>query len=347
MTEALRDILGTAQRILIIQADNPDADSLGSALALEEILGEQGKSTYLYCGIDTPTYLRYLEGWSRVSNEVPKDFDASIIVDASALSLLQKLQESPKYSSLKTKPCIVLDHHAETDNDIAFAELVLNKPELSSTGELIYEMAKELGWNVNTIAAEAIATAILGDTQGLTNESATANTYRVIADLIDKGLDRPKLEELRRSFSKMDRRIFTYKSTLIARTEFAAEGKIAHVTIPQDEINTFSPLYNPAALIQPDMLQTSGVAIAIVFKSYADGKILASIRSNQDGPIAGELASHMGGGGHLHAAGFKVIDGKPFNEVKSECLRFATELLNNIDTKDENDETIQYTYSTN
>src|SRR5690606_41684769 len=69
--------------LLIIQADNPDADSLASALALESILHEMGKEPLLYCGIDMPEYLKYLPGWDRVEREVPSQFDASIIVDRS------------------------------------------------------------------------------------------------------------------------------------------------------------------------------------------------------------------------------------------------------------------------
>lgn len=346
MHEQLAQILGATERVLIIQADNPDADSLGSALALEQILGEKGIKTYLYCGVNIPEYLHYLEGWSRVSNILPSNFDASIIVDTSAMSLLQKLQESGHSSWLATKPCIVLDHHNDTENDIAFATLVINRPDVSSTGELIFTLAKELKWPLDVTSGEAIASAILGDTQGLTNESANARTYRVMADLLEIGVSRPKLEELRRALTKMDPRIFRYKAELITRTELLADGHLALVTVPQEEINTYSPLYNPAPLIQADMLQTIGVRMAVVLKHYADGKTLASIRCNQGTPLAGKLAVHFGGGGHAHASGFKIVDGRPINEIKSECIRVATELLETLNTEEKTDETLQYAYTT-
>ncbi len=85
--EQIKQIVDAAQTIVVVQADNPDADSLGSALALEHILGDMGKEPYLYCGVDVPTYLRYLSGWDRVGRELPAKFDASIIVDASTMSL--------------------------------------------------------------------------------------------------------------------------------------------------------------------------------------------------------------------------------------------------------------------
>ncbi|MDB5186011.1 MAG: Phosphoesterase, partial [Candidatus Saccharibacteria bacterium] len=56
----INELVKDAHKIVIIQADNPDGDSLGSALALEQILGEMGTEPYMYCGVDMPGYLRYL-----------------------------------------------------------------------------------------------------------------------------------------------------------------------------------------------------------------------------------------------------------------------------------------------
>jgi nanoRNase/pAp phosphatase (c-di-AMP/oligoRNAs hydrolase) len=43
MQEKIRETVEAAQKIVVIQADNPDADSLGSALALEHVLGDLRK----------------------------------------------------------------------------------------------------------------------------------------------------------------------------------------------------------------------------------------------------------------------------------------------------------------
>jgi len=328
--EKISSIVGAASKIVIVQADNPDADSIGSALALEHILGDLGKQPYLYCGVDMPEYLRYMPGWDRVQKDLPGNFDASIVVDASSMVLLEHLTASGQQAWLASKPCIVLDHHAAVDHVIPFAEVMLNDPSRSSAGELIYLLAKQLNWPLSLNAQEFLVNSILGDTQGLSNQLATAETYRIMTEMVAAGVDRPKLEEQRRLFSKMPLVIFKYKSVLMARTEFVDGGRIATVTVPQDEINQYSPLYNPAPLVQLDMLQTTGVEIAIVFKCYDGGKITAAIRSNLTAPVAAQLASRFGGGGHAHASGFKITEKKPFNEVKSECLKVATELLDKL-----------------
>ena len=323
----IKEIVEKAHKIVIIQADNPDADSLGSALALEHIIGDMGKEPYLFCAVDTPTYLRYMSGWDRVQKDLPKDFDASIIVDASTMTLFERLSQSGQQGWLASKPCAVIDHHEIVENPIPFATVTVNDSSRASAGELIYIIAKQLNWSVSTAAQELLMTSILGDTQGLTNQLASSETYKIMAEFVENGVDRPKLEEQRREFGKMQPEIYSYKADLIKRTEFADDGKIALVIIPQKEINTYSPLYNPAPLIQADMLQTQGVEVAVVLKSYDDGRVTAAIRSNLASPIAAQLADHFGGGGHANASGFKVTDGRNVDKIKQECIARATELL--------------------
>ncbi|HSX45394.1 MAG TPA: DHH family phosphoesterase [Candidatus Saccharimonadia bacterium] len=329
----IRKIVDEAHKIVIVQADNPDADSLGSALALENLLGEMGKEPYLYGATDMPTYLRYLSGWDRVQKDLPAKFDASIIVDASTMTLFEKLADSGQQGWLAARPCVVLDHHEIVENSVPFATVIINDHTRASTGELIWLLAQQLQWPVPPAAQVYLMSSILGDTQGLTNQLASADTYRIMADFIDHGVDRPQLEELRREFGKMQPAIYRYKAQLISRTEFSDDGKLASVTVPQTEINEYSPLYNPAPLIQGDMLQTAGVQVAIVFKHYDDGKITGAIRANPGASIAAELAEHMGGGGHAFASGFKVVGSRPFDEVKTDCLAFAQQLLDKLESK--------------
>ncbi len=118
--------IDAATHIVIIQADNPDGDSLGSALALEHILGDLGKEPTLYCAVDMPSYLRYMSGWDRVEKDLPRSFDLSIIVDASTMTLFERLKDSPAQRWLAAKPCIVLDHHDVVEQPIPFATLTIN-----------------------------------------------------------------------------------------------------------------------------------------------------------------------------------------------------------------------------
>jgi phosphoesterase RecJ-like protein len=324
--EQIRSILDGSQTVVIIQADNPDGDSLGSSLALEHILGDMGKEPYLYCGVDIPSYLTYLEGWDRVSKELPKQFDASIIVDTSADSLLGQLERSNLKNTITSKPCIVLDHHA-TEATITFASVMCNHPAVA-TGEIIYELAQQLSWPLNKQAKEHIATAIMADSLGLVTEATSARSIHIIAELVEGGVSLSDLEHNRRLLMRKSPELTHYKGELLERVEYYADNRLAVVSIPWREIEKYSHQYNPSMLVMEDMRMTIGTEVAIALKMYKDGHMTAKIRCNQDAPIAAKLAEHFGGGGHAFSSGFKVQDGRPFNEVKSECIQVATQLLN-------------------
>ena len=328
---AIKAAIANAQHIVIVQADNPDMDSMGSSLALEQLLGEQGKTVTLYCSVEMPGYIRYMTGWDRVMTELPRQFDLSIMVDVSTYTLLTNSERTGELNWLKAKPAIVLDHHASVQNQLDFAAVSIYDEHASSTGEMVFNLAEQLGWPLDRTAGEYIMAAILADTQGLSNNLASPATYRAMATLVELGIDRQSLEEQRRAFSKMPYSVFRYKAKLIERTEVVADGAVASVTVTQPEINEYSPLYNPVALIQFDMLQITGVKLAIVIKTYDDGRITGAIRANHGYGVAAQIAEALGGGGHPYAAGFKITNGRPYNEIKSECTRLASELLAKLD----------------
>lgn len=331
MTEPqIKSLVDASSSVVIIQADNPDGDSLASALALEEILGDLGKDVSLYCGVDIPDYLKHLKGWDRVSRDMPSNFDLCIIVDTSALILLEKLERSHYRNWVASRPVIVLDHHTDVPCDIPYATAVINDHDAVATGEVIYKLAVDYNWPLNLQAKTHITSSILSDSLGLSSEGTTPRTYRIIADMIEGGVDRAALEEARRALHKMPESIFRYKARLIERTELHDENRIAILAIPHDELMEYSPLYNPAPLIQADMLQTEGVLVAIVLKHYKDGKLTGSIRCNHGGHIAADLATHFGGGGHIYASGFKLTDGRSITDLKKACVEKASQLLKDL-----------------
>ena len=339
--QTIKDLVGAAQNIVVIQADNPDGDSMGSALALEQILGDLGKNVYMYCGATISPYLRYLEGWDRVNTDMASKFDLSIIVDTSADSLLENLDKAGQKGWLRSKPCIIIDHH-NVESTIDFATAYCNHPGVATT-EVIYELAQQLDWPLNLQAKNMIYAGIMADSLGLTTDATTARSIHIVGNLVEGGITIPSLEEKRRDMIRKTPEIVAYKGQLLQRVEYYSDNRVSTITIPWKEIEQYSPIYNPSVLVMDDMRLTVGTAIAISFKVYNDGHITGKIRANYGYPIAGDLAKHFGGGGHAYSSGFKVdLAGRPFNEVKSECISFATQLLDNL-KQEQNYETLQHT----
>ncbi len=328
MFEPIKKQLSNAKHIVILQADNPDGDSLGSALALEAIFSEMGKQVTLCCAVDMPAHLRYLSGWDRVVKEIPQQFDLSFVVDTSTESLFEYYEKDQSFSWIKAKPVIVIDHHTETKG-LSYASHTFNL-EAVATSEVIHRIAEELEWPLPVDACEFMAISIMSDSMGLVTEATTAYSIEVIADLVKRGVSLAKLENARRELMRKEKVLIPYKGRLLQRVNFDDSGRIASVTIPWSEIEEFSPLYNPSMLVIDDMRLTVGVDVAIAYKQYRDGKVTAKIRCNYGKPIGSDLASYFGGGGHPYASGFKKMEKTNIAELHQEVVAKANELLDTL-----------------
>lgn len=329
MYKEVKKMLEHAQYVVVIQAENPDGDSLGSALALEEILGDLKKKVTLYCAVDIPKYLRHLEGWSRVTNEFPVKADAAIIVDTMSDTLLSQTLENPSTKQfLGTHPVIIFDHHSDVEDNLPFKHEAVVADDVVATGELIARVAKELKWPVNSSAARSLYVSIMADSLGLTTQNVNASTFRSVADLVDAGAIPADIEEARRAYMKKSPEILEYKGKLIERIEYFLDGQLAYVHIPWEEIEQYSDQYNPSMLVIDEMRLVEDVKIAVALKSYPDGRVTGKIRANSEAKIADKIAGYFGGGGHGYAAGFRAYD--DLAAVKRELVEAAEKSLEQI-----------------
>lgn len=320
MYDKFSEFIKDKQRICVIQAENPDGDSLGSALALEAAL--VGREISLYCPVDIPKYMRYFEGWSRVTTDFDYKADGYIIVDTAATVLLSKLLDDAVIANcLRSKPVFVIDHH-ETAPDLEFEYESIIEP-CSSCCSVLYRIFDEQNFQIDALCAEALVYGILSDTLGLTTPSTVADDYRICADLMEKGAKIAEMEERRRDFSKKSIRILDYKADLIKRVEYHLDNRLATVLIPFDDIQEFSDEYNPNVLIQEELRMVEGVDISVAIKTYPDGKLTGKIRSNK--PIADQLAGYFGGGGHPYAAGFRIYES--YEQTIRELVDACSKLL--------------------
>lgn len=305
MFDKAKKIIEDSKSIVVVQAENPDGDSLGSSLALEEILGDMGKSVQLHCPIELPKYLRYINGWDRVSSELDMSADLIILVDTTAEVLLSKTFEIPGARHFfETRQVLVIDHHA-SESTLTFDNLLINQTAVSSS-QVIYHLAKDADWPINAQAAENLLIALMSDSRGLTTEASDAKAFEVAAKLIELGASNFAIEERRREFMKKAPEILTYKGELIKRIEYFLDGKLALVHIPFEDIQEYSDKYNPSVLVLDEMRLVEGVEVAIAIKTYPDGKLTGKLLTNS--PVAEQIAGYFGGGGHKYAAGFRIYE---------------------------------------
>lgn len=316
MFDSILPVFQEHTKFVIIQAENPDGDSLGSSLALEELLTEAGKDVKLFCAIDIPKYMRYIQGWDRVEKDWPNDREVAVLVDTSAEALIQQALANPVIRNfLETHPVIVIDHH-ETESDLPFETTAVVDSSAVATSEVLYRLAEHAGWAITPQAAESMFVSIQADSLGLTTPSTTAESYKVAAELVRLGAIPADIENRRREYMKKPADILEYKGKLIERIEYHLDGKLATVHIPWNEIQEYSDRYNPSVLVLEEMRMVEGVEVAVAIKTYPDGKLTGKIRVNA--PIAEAVAGYFGGGGHAYAAGFKVFES--YDTIISELL---------------------------
>ena len=327
MFDTAKQLINDAKKIIIIQAENPDGDSLGSSLALEEILGDLNKTVHLYCPVEIPKYMRYINGWDRVSCDFATDADLAIIVDTAADVLLSKVLETPGARHfLETHPVLVIDHHT-TESNLSFEHTMLSA-EAVATSAVIYELATAADWSINPQAAEDMLIALMSDSLGLTTQNVTPQTFFVAGKLTELGASNAVIEERRREYMKKSPEILAYKGELIGRIEYLLGGKLAVVHIPWEDIRQYSDQYNPSVLVLDEMRLVEGVAIGVAIKTYPDGKITGKLRGNL--PIAEQVAGYFGGGGHEYAAGFRAYES--YDTIIKELIDATDKAIRNYDS---------------
>lgn len=306
MYDAAIRLINESIRVVVIQPENPDGDSLGSALALDEILAGLGKQSSLYCNVAMPKHLHYINGWDRVDDTLDTKADLAIIVDTVSDTLISKLlTDAVRRNFLATKRVLVIDHHSEVASSLPFEHELLTQ-EAVSTSEVIYNLAVQAGWHLTPAAAENLLVALLSDSLGLTTGNVTAHSYYIAGQLTDRGAKVSDIEERRRALMKKSPEILAYKGKLIGRIEYFLEGKLALVHIPWEDIQAYSDQYNPSVLVLDEMRLVNGVELAVAIKTYPDGKVTGKLRANL--PIAEQVAGYFGGGGHKYSAGFRTYD---------------------------------------
>jgi len=297
--DTLRELVDKSETILILQPDSPDGDSLGSALGLEEILGDLHKTVHLYSYKEPEPYLHFLEGWDRVSQDLPKHFDLTILVDTGSPALIKSALEH-HFAALTAHPFVIIDHHTSRQPFGFEPEQIVE--EAVATSELITRITDELHWAVSPTAAYKLASALLADSLGLTTSGTTAASVQALATLTRHGANLYELSKARRESSAISPDLLHLKGKLLQSIQYFCADKLAVAEVTPDMVARYQDIAEPYTLILSDMQWTKGVELVAVFKNYGT-KINVPLRSTTG--AAGPVAELMGGGGHPNAAAYR------------------------------------------
>jgi len=320
----LKAIIAENNAFVISTHVNPDADAIGSEMALYFILDRLGKRVSVINHSETPDFLKFMDNKSVIKkydpnehNKIIDEADVIILVDLNQLDRVVKMEAKLRGSN-KIKVCI--DHHVDPEN---FTEYLYVHEDYSSTGEIIYDFIKaaNLGEIDYNIALQLYA-AIMTDTGSFRFNRTTPKIHNIIADLLEKGVDPQKV------YSNIFEMGSLGKVKLLGRAlnsmQVNENEKVAYMVVTQKEIEETGCSEADIDGFVNYCLKISSVKIGMLFIELKNG-MKVSFRSKGDIPV-NKLAAEFGGGGHVNASGARLFE-TDFNEYINEVVKAADKYI--------------------
>jgi len=281
--------------ILIASHENPDADTLGSALALYLFLKKKGKKVVVGCKDKVPHFLDFLPGAKDVLR-LPVDdiFSLAVVVDASGFSRVN--------AEVKAFRKARIDHHIGGE---FYGEYDYIDPEAPSTTALIYRLL--CAWDKSAIdedIAENLYAGLATDTGFFKYSNTTAESFELAKELVELGA-KPNWTYVnfaeRESINKL-RLISKVLETLTLHED----GLVAGITIFDRFFKETGCEYSDSEGLVNYPRSLEGVEVAYAIIEKPEEKIWkVSLRSKGKVDVA-KIAEELGGGGHRYASGCKI-----------------------------------------
>jgi len=273
---------------------NLEGDALGSCLAMCAALKKMRKKAVVFNHDVTPDIYSFLPNASDIRNELAgENFDAAIVLDCSDAARAGKVKDY-----LSKVGCIInIDHHI---SNTYFGDINWVDSNASSACEMLYFLCRELKVMDKNIA-ECLYTGISTDTGNFTYANATAQTHRVVAQLMQHKINPHKIYENLHSLCVPDD--MTMMGHIFSSLRFDARRKICWCLIPHWEDKT----YDLTEIIFTTMRLLKGVEVFILFKRVEKNKVRVNFRSRA-GVDVNRIAQFFGGGGHKKASGTTMED---------------------------------------
>ena len=291
-------LINTADKICIAGHKAPDGDCIGSTMALYTFLKLFNKTiTVLIDGIIPYNYKAFVDESSISKNYDNEQFDLLFVLDSSDEKRLGKFESVLKNS----KKTVVIDHH-KTNN--GFGDINIIEPEMSSTGELLYDILKLTEMPISIEVAVLIYIAVLTDTGKFSYQNTSSRTHLKTAELIDIGVN----------VSEIDNIVYNSKPANIVRAfidcvngiELYYDKKLGITAITKEILEKNNAEMADVDGVVEYIREIKEVEVSCVLKENSEGTKV-SLRSKNNIDVSVVSVKYQGGG-HAKAAGFDLAE---------------------------------------
>lgn len=319
----IKNKIAAASQVLINCHHMPDADSVGSALAMYQLLTHMGKNVRIVCPSQLPQNFMFLEHSDKIetvdfSTLDYSQFDLFITLDTGSWNRVTGSNEIEK----PTLPIIVIDHHV---SNTRYGEIHLIVPEAAATCVVLYFFLQDLGYRIDRERdypefAQPLLTGIIGDTGAFRFPEADELTLTVSLDLM-KFTSKDKI--IFNLYQRFDIRHIQLWGEFLSNIHIDTEHKFVWSAVSKDVYKKYGNIVGAkselADMLFANIEGTDFGAIAI----EDDECISVSFRSRTGVDVA-KLASTLGGGGHTWASAARIT-GMPYNEGMEKILEACRE----------------------
>ena len=278
---------------VILTHRRPDGDTLGSAAALCLLLRKIGKTAHVLHNPEAFPRLSWLvDGLSR---EVPEEGDCLISVDVASDDMLPKA-----FKQYQNNITLRIDHHGASTS---FTEFEHVDAASASCAEILYDLAVEMGVELDRELAEAVYVGASTDTGCFRFANTTGHTLRTAAACVEAGARTFQLNQELFETNTLAR--LKIQAWMIDHLKLLKNGTLALAVIPRAVELELGATEDDMDNISSIPRTVAGVKVAATLRESPEGDVKLSVRA-VPGYDATKLAVQFGGGGHVGAAGAHI-----------------------------------------
>jgi phosphoesterase RecJ-like protein len=320
----LKKIIDEHSSFILSAHVNPDADAIGSELALYLFLRRLDKVVRIINHSATPYNLEFLDTKKVIEKFIPDKHTE--LISGSEVFILMDLNSSGRIKSMENcfrlfkgvKVCI--DHHQDPEEIFDF---VFGGTDFCATAEIVYEIIKQYGTiDIDYLIADQLYAGIMTDTGSFRFERITPHVHEIVADLLAHGVNPTEMYDSIYNQFKFGR--IKLLGEALHSIVLDSSKQIAYMTVTHKELAKYSTTEDDVDGFVNYCLTIEGVKIGIMFYEMNDG-IKISFRSKADITV-NKLAAEFGGGGHINASGARLYHVK-LHEIIEKVVHAAQKYL--------------------
>jgi len=293
--------LGQAKSLLVITHARPDGDGLGSMAALIRAARASGRAARALLSDAVPDRYLFLFGQDLPApggrvDELADQADLIVILDTSTYAQLDGLEEA---LAKRRDKALVIDHHVAGEPISAWR---WQDESAAATGVMVGEIIEALGWPLDTLTAEALATALTTDTGWMRFSNTDPRALRCLARWMEAGL---RADELYRKLYQTDRpQRLRLMTRMLESLRLHCGQRLATMVIRHADFEASGARFDETENLVNESMRLASVEVAVLAVENTDC-VRVSLRSRQTVDVAA-IARRFGGGGHRRAAGLRL-----------------------------------------